>query len=163
VDTGHDTEVPTSDLATDDALLALADSLAERAHSGQLDKAGAAYIGHPRRVAARVAAAGGTSHQRAAALLHDVLEDTDLTEADLHDAGIPPEVVEAVVALTRRPGEDHAVAVSRAAADPVAALVKRCDVRDNTDPIRLGRLDPATRRRLVTRYDRALAILDAAT
>lgn len=159
MDTGQDTQ---HDEVAEDALLSLVDTLAERAHAGQVDKAGAPYIAHPRRVAAGVAGRGGTAHQRAAALLHDVLEDTELTETDLHDAGVPPEVVAAVVALTRRPGEDHCVAVSRAAADPVAALVKRCDVQDNTDPLRLGRLDLTTRRRLVTRYDRALAILDAA-
>jgi (p)ppGpp synthase/HD superfamily hydrolase len=159
VDTGQDTEH--DEVTSDDALLALADALAERAHAGQVDKAGAPYVGHPRRVAARVAAQGGTVHQRAAALLHDVLEDTEVAETDLYDAGVPPEVVAAVVALTRRPGEEHSAAVSRAAADRVAALVKRCDVQDNTDPVRLGRLDLTTRRRLVTRYDRALAILDA--
>lgn len=54
-------------------------SLASEAHAGQVDKGGAPYIEHPMRVALRC----DTELRRCAALLHDVLEDTDATEADL--------------------------------------------------------------------------------
>lgn len=143
-------------------LLAAAGQLAVRAHDGQVDKAGAPYIGHPRRVADRVRRRGGDVAQQAAALLHDVLEDSSVTVDDLRHAGMPEPVVTAVVALTRRPGEPHEDAVARAAADPVAQLVKRCDLEDNTDPDRLARLDSDTRARLEAKYARALAVLDAA-
>jgi (p)ppGpp synthase/HD superfamily hydrolase len=144
-------------------LLAAADRLAERAHAGQVDKAGAPYIGHPRRVADRVRRHGGDVAQQAAALLHDVLEDSPVTVDDLRAAGVPDAVVTAVVALTRRRDEAHEDAVARAAADPVAALVKRCDVEDNTDPDRLARLDAGTRARLEAKYARALEVLDTGT
>jgi hypothetical protein len=140
-------------------LLGLADRIAEAAHQGQLDKAGAVYIGHPRRVARRVAACGGTVEQQAAALLHDVLEDTETTPEQLRWAGIPDAVIETVIALTKIPGESHEQAVERPASDRVARLVKRCDIEDNTDPERLALLDPHTRQRLLARYRSALAIL----
>jgi hypothetical protein len=143
-------------------LLGLADRIAEAAHQGQLDKAGAAYIGHPRRVAQQVAARGGTDEQQAAALLHDVLEDIEATPEQLRTAGIPDVVIEAVIALTKVDGESYEQAVERAASDRVARLVKRCDIEDNTDPERLALLDPHTRQRLVARYRSALAILDRA-
>jgi hypothetical protein len=119
-------------------------------------------IGHPRRVARRVAARGGTVGQQAAAFLHDVLEDTETTPAQLRAAGIPDEVIEAVVALTKVDGESYEQAVERAATDPVARFVKRCDVEDNSDPARLALLDPPNRQRLVARYRSALAVLDRA-
>jgi hypothetical protein len=141
-------------------LLNLADRIAEAVHQGQLDKAGAAYIDHPRRVAQRVAARGGTVEQQAAALLHDVLEDTETTHEQLRAAGIPDVVIAAVVALTKVDRESYEQAVERAASDRVARLVKRCDIEDNTDPVRLVLLDPPTRQRLVARYRSALTILD---
>jgi hypothetical protein len=142
-------------------LLELADLVASRAHAGQVDRAGVPYITHPRRVAARVAARGGTVEQQAAALLHDVLEDTTLTAEQLPLLGVPGSVVDAVLALTKRPDEPYADAVARAARHPLAGLVKRCDVEDNTDPDRLARLDATTRQRLETKYAQARAVLDA--
>jgi (p)ppGpp synthase/HD superfamily hydrolase len=143
-------------------LLELADRIAEEAHRGQSDQGGAPYIAHPRRVAQRVADRGGTVEQRAAALLHDVLEDTEVTEDDLRAADVPEAVVSAVVALTRT-DETYEAAVRRAAAHPVARLVKRCDLEDNTDPDRLALLDEATRTRLTAKYRRAIGLLDEAT
>lgn len=58
----------------------LAEQIAAAAHDGQVDKAGQPYIAHPARVAARVA---GDERAVAAAWLHDVVEDTDVTLADL--------------------------------------------------------------------------------
>lgn len=76
-------------------------SLATTAHAGQTDKAGAAYIGLPLRVMARVAG----DDARMVAVLHDVIEDTPVTAADLLALGYPAAVVDAVEALSKRPGE----------------------------------------------------------
>ena len=146
-------------------LVARARALATSAHAGQVDKAGAPYITHPERVAARVA--GGTptgTHDDAEAVavawLHDVVEDTAVTAADLAAAGFPGTVVAAVLALTRAPGEDPDGYYARVAADPLALRVKRADIADNTDPARVAALDPATRERLAAKYAHALAVLD---
>ena len=142
------------------ALLGAALDLAARAHDGQVDKAGHDYLAHPLRVAARVVDAGWEAV--AVALLHDVVEDSDVGVEDLVAAGFPAPVAEAVDHLTRRDGESHADAVRRAAADPLAALVKRADVADNADPARLALLPQEVRTRLIARYERAVTLLDAA-
>lgn len=143
------------------ALLTLAevDLLAEVAHAGQLDKAGEPYIGHPRRVAAYVSAAGGSAVQQAAALLHDVVEDTSTDLADLDDAGVDPRVLRLVEALTHREGEPRSQYVARVAVQDGAALVKLGDIYDNAHPARLARLDQRTRDRLRQKYDRDRAQL----
>jgi (p)ppGpp synthase/HD superfamily hydrolase len=133
-------------------------AIATEVHEGQVDKLGAPYLGHPLRVAARVVDAGYEAV--AAALLHDVLEDSDLTAADLRARGIPGAVVRAVVALTHVPDEPYEAAVRRAAADPLARTVKRADLADNLDPSRAEQLPPDVRARLQRKYARASAILD---
>ncbi|MEU4741471.1 HD domain-containing protein [Actinosynnema sp. NPDC023658] len=129
--------------------------LARAAHEGQVDKSGQPYIGHPLRVMARVSG----EHARMAAVLHDVLEDTSVTEGDLLAAGCPPEVVSTVLALSHREGESQEDYLARVLTDPVAVEVKRADISDNTSPARLARLDPATRDRLRAKYARALDII----
>lgn len=133
----------------------LAEQIATTAHQGQVDKAGRPYITHPARVAARVA---GDEHAVAAAWLHDVVEDTEVTLADLEQL-FPPEVTAAVEALTRRPGEVPADYYARVRAVPLAVTVKFADLADNSDPQRLAQLDAPTRDRLTAKYARARAAL----
>lgn len=130
--------------------------IARAAHDGQVDKSGRPYIDHPLRVMRRV----DGDHARMAAVLHDVVEDTAVTAADLLAAGCPPPVVDTVLALTHLPGESQEDYLSRVAADPVAVVVKRADIADNTSPERLARLDRATGERLRNKYARALHLLD---
>nr|WP_238428905.1 HD domain-containing protein [Frankia nepalensis] len=134
-------------------------------HAGQLDKGGEAYIGHPLRVRAiarRTAPAAGVDlvHAQLAALLHDVVEDTEVTLADLAARGYPPAVVATVDALSKRPGEQTADYLARVAVDPVAVVVKRADMADNGDPVRLARLPAEQAERLATRYAGRRVLLD---
>ncbi|MBO9041445.1 MULTISPECIES: HD domain-containing protein [Curtobacterium] len=143
-------------------LIAVALTIAREAHAGQVDKAGRAYIEHPVRVAKRVrrrnpdASAGVV----AAALLHDVLEDTELTRADLLDRGIPVDVVDDVDAVTKRAGESPEEYFARVRARAGARAVKGADIEDNTDPERLAQLDEPTRRRLLAKYERSQQLLE---
>lgn len=139
------------------SIAVLAEEIAAAAHRGQVDKAGQPYITHPARVAARVA---GDENAVAAAWLHDVVEDTAVTLADLEEA-FPAEVTIAVDALTRRAGEAPADYYARVRAVPLALTVKLADLADNSDPQRLARLDAATRERLIAKYARARAELTA--
>lgn len=84
-------------------------AVAARAHEGQYDKGGAAYILHPLRVMMRVS----TPEQRIVAVLHDVLEDTPLTLSDLAREGFPLKILAAVLALSRREGESYEAFVVR--------------------------------------------------
>lgn len=140
------------------SVVEVARELATAAHQGQVDKAGLPYIGHPARVAARVA---GDEQAQAVAWLHDVVEDTGTGLAELRAAGIPERVLAAVAAVTRAAGEDPDAYYARVAADPLALAVKRADIADNTAPDRLGALDGATRARLVAKYRHAVDVLDA--
>jgi (p)ppGpp synthase/HD superfamily hydrolase len=140
-------------------------ALATRLHAGQLDKVGEEYIGHPLRVmerVARTAPAAGVDVERArmAAALHDVVEDTDMTVEDLARLGYPPDVVAAVDALSRRPNEASEDYLARVAAIPLAVVVKRADMADNSDPARLARLPDADADRLARRYAGRRQLLD---
>lgn len=129
-------------------------------HAGQTDKAGKPYIEHPQRVAEAVRNAGGGPHAIAAAWLHDVVEDTDVTLTGLGVIGFDTATLRIVDDLTRREDESHEDAVRRATSNPWSRLVKRCDVRDNMDPDRLALLDDETRARLLRKYTRALELLE---
>jgi (p)ppGpp synthase/HD superfamily hydrolase len=115
------------------ATLERAIQIAAAAHAGQIDKAGQLYILHPLRVMLAVA----TMDERIAAVLHDVVEDTSITLEQLRAEGFSPAVVEAVDALTKRSGEDRITAAKRAAANPIARIVKLADNADNMDLSRI--------------------------
>ncbi len=140
--------------------IASTDVIARLAHYNQVDKAGNPYIDHPRAVAELVKEYGPNAVM--AALLHDVVEDTHITLDDLRADGYPDEVVNAVDAVTKRPGETHLDAVRRAAADPLGRVVKLADVTHNGDPARLALLDVPTCERLTRKYAKARAVLEAA-
>jgi (p)ppGpp synthase/HD superfamily hydrolase len=129
-------------------------AIAAEAHAGQLDKAGAPYVLHPVRMML------GLEDRKAqiVAVLHDVVEDTPWTLADLEREGFAPEIVRAVDALTRRADEDYETFVRRAGADPIGWHVKLADLQDNMEPTRIASPAAADYERLA-RYGRALAIL----
>lgn len=141
--------------------LEAADRLAERLHEGQVDKAGEPYIEHPRGVARLTALFGGTLHQQLAALLHDVVEDTDCTLDDLRELGTPEPVVVLVDALSKRPDESRDDYLARVVANPDAILVKRADLASNSDPVRLGKLPQEVRDKLERKYAHTLEVLNA--
>ncbi len=125
-------------------------ALAVQAHRGQPDRYGAPYILHPLRVMQRVEG----KHERMAAVLHDVVEDTSYTLDDLRQMGYPDDVLRAVDHLTRRDDETYEQYVERAAADPVARRVKLADLEDNMDIHRLDTVTDKDRERL-NRYLKA--------
>ena len=137
----------------------VARDIATRAHAGQVDKSGAEYITHPARVAAGVRAHGGDDAAVAAAWLHDVLEDCDVTADDLEAGGIPDPVIEAVRAVTKVEGETVEDYCARVKANPTGLLVKRADIEDNTDPARTALLPEQLRVRLAAKYSRARSLL----
>ena len=120
----------------------LADLLAAYAHQGQTDKAGRDYILHPRAVAARME----TEEEKTVALLHDVLEDTFVTEATLRNL-FGDAVTDAVVTLTHREGEDYEAYIRRIGDHPLALRVKLADLRHNMDLTRLPEVTEADLRR----------------
>lgn len=111
------------------ATLERAIEIAASAHAGQTDKAGEPYILHPLRVMLRL----GSTDERIAAVLHDVVEDTPVSLHTLTLEGFSSDVIAAVEALTKRPGESRLAAARRAAANTIAREVKLADNAENMD------------------------------
>ncbi|MBN9409191.1 MAG: bifunctional (p)ppGpp synthetase/guanosine-3',5'-bis(diphosphate) 3'-pyrophosphohydrolase [Burkholderiales bacterium] len=119
-------------------------AIAAQAHAGQLDKGGQPYILHPLRVMLRCS----TPDEQIAAVLHDVIEDSEVNLDDLAAEGFSNTVVAAVDALTKRPGETRIQAAHRAAAHPVAKTVKLPYNADNTDLTRIQHRTDKDRKRM---------------
>ncbi len=116
-------------------LLSTAIALAAEKHKNQFDKAGMPYILHPLKVMHYLK----TDDQELMiiAVLHDVVEDTDVTFSDLYEMGFSGRVVGALRLLTKMPGEtaDEYLAGIKTNAD--AIKVKLADLRHNMDARRL--------------------------
>lgn len=134
------------------------DAFAAAAHAGQLDKIGVPYIEHVRAVAAGVAPLGRRTLVMAA-LLHDVIEDTDWTGDRLRAAGIPDQVVTIVEAVTNTPGVPYEEKVRRIASSRDATLVKIADNAHNSRPDRALLLPAEKRTRLAAKYRTARDVL----
>jgi hypothetical protein len=131
--------------------------LALRAHAGQKDKYGQPYILHPLRVMARME----TEAEQIVALLHDVVEDSEITLDDLRKEGYSKTIVEAVDALSKREGEEYFAFVQRAIANPLARRVKQGDLEDNMDIRRMPEINEEAHKRL-QKYRKAWAMVTEA-
>jgi (p)ppGpp synthase/HD superfamily hydrolase len=131
--------------------------IAVKAHAGQVDKGGEPYILHPLRVMLRMR----TEAERIIAVLHDVVEDSDYTFDDLRSEGFPADVIEALEAVTKLPGESRIDAAKRAAQNPLARAVKLADNAENSD---LSRITAPTQKDLdrIEEYRKVRQILERA-
>lgn len=104
------------------------------AHKDQRDKSGVPYVFHPFHLAEQMTSEDSTI----AALLHDTIGDTDITEEYLRSQGFKPEIIDAIILLTRKNNEDYFEYIKRIKDNPIAKEVKIADLRHNSD---LGRLN----------------------
>ena len=139
-------------------MIGKAEALARARHSGQVDKAGKDYFeAHIRKVADIAERLYGTGSAVVIALLHDLLEDTPTTSDELRRE-FPDEIVDAVIALTRRKGEEYMDYIVRVKRNRLAASVKVCDLIQNMDLSRIPNPDDKDRRR-AEKYAKALVEL----
>jgi len=103
--------------------------IAVKAHAGQTDRDGEAYILHP----ITVGMMGTTDEERMAGFLHDVIEDTDYSPEDLLREGIPASVVNALKLLTHDKSKPYYEYVQGIidSRNPVALRVKFNDLTHN--------------------------------
>lgn len=118
--------------------------IALEAHRGQKDKAGSPYLLHPLRLMLRMK----TEAEMMAAVLHDVIEDSDWTLDHLRAKGFPEEVLEAVECLTRGHGETYEAFVMRVQKSPIARRVKIADLEDNMNVLRFAEISARDLERL---------------
>ena len=110
-------------------LLNTAIGIAKTAHSGQKDKAGKPYIDHSLRVMNNLE----TTEEKIVAVLHDVVEDTDITLDNLIAMGFPQSIIKAIDAITKRPEENDESYFARVKSNHLALRVKIADMQDNMD------------------------------
>jgi (p)ppGpp synthase/HD superfamily hydrolase len=145
-------------LGDDAEALEVAVELACRAHRGQRYPSPEAepYILH----LVRVMLAVDGFRVQAVAVLHDVLEDTEVTVEELGAAGLRIDVVDGVVALTHRRGQSYERYVEQVAGDAIAREVKLADLADNlANNKRLPNAPDVVAR--IERYERAIRRLQA--
>ena len=135
-------------------LLDMAALICVTMHQGQRDKMGCAYFQHPMRVAMSCS----MDDEKIVALLHDTIEDIDVTPEYLLSEGFPQYIVDAILSVTKRDGESYEDFVARAKGNPIGRVVKIHDLEDNLDVMRLDEVSMEMAARF-TKYLKALRFL----
>ena len=128
--------------------------IAAKAHAGKKDKAGAPYILHPLRVMLKLS----SEEEQITAVLHDVIEDSDLRLDDIRREGFSRTIVAAIDSVTMRKGETYNQFIVRAAANPIGRRVKLADLEDNCDLSRLASPTRQDQDRMI-KYRRAIELI----
>jgi (p)ppGpp synthase/HD superfamily hydrolase len=125
------------------------------AHMRQVDKAGVPYIFHPIHVAEQME----TEEECIVALLHDVVEDTNITFEDL-DKEFSSVVIEALKLMTHDKSVPYSDYVKRIKNNPIARKVKLADLNHNSDETRICNLSSEDIER-IKKYHSAIMILSS--
>lgn len=128
--------------------------LAYKAHEGQIDKAGVPYVFHPIHLAEQMK----TETECIVALLHDVVEDTDVTIEQLQEI-FPKDVTDAIKLLTHNKDEDYMEYIEKIKNNDIAKKVKLADIKHNSEQRRLKKITPEDIERAM-KYQKALDILE---
>lgn len=109
--------------------------IAAKAHARQFDKGGYPYILHPLRVMMKMS----TDEERIVAVLHDVIEDSDLGLVELQEEGFSNDIITALVCLTKI-DKEYTTYIEKIADNKLATRVKFADLDDNMDMSRIQNL-----------------------
>lgn len=135
-------------------LTRLASKIAYKAHEGQVDKAGVPYMFHPIHIAEQM----NTEESCIVALLHDVVEDSDIT-IDYLSKYFSEEVMAALKILTKNENDDYVEYIKRVKTNKLATKVKLKDLKHNSDLTRLDIVTDEDRERS-TKYINAIRYLE---
>ena len=105
-------------------------------HKNQIDKSGMPYVLHPLHVAESMKDEKTT----VVALLHDIVEDTDITLTDLIKMQFPKEVVDAIGIMTHTSELSYYEYIERISSNPISTEVKLADLKHNMDLSRLNQI-----------------------
>ena len=114
------------------------------------DKEGAPYLNHLYYVSDNL----DTDLEKTVGLLHDTIEDTDITFDDLIEVNFSNEVIEALKHVTKIKGELYPDFIDRIinSNNLIALKVKIKDMKNNMDPVRLNKLDSKIKEKLENKY-----------
>lgn len=129
--------------------------IAYEAHKDQLDKSGIPYIYHPIHLAEQMQ----DENTVCVALLHDVVEDIQITFEELLEAGFSDEIIEALKLLTHDDEVLYMDYVRAIKKNPIATKVKLADLKHNSDLSRLDVVNEKASKR-VEKYKEAIEILE---
>ena len=127
--------------------------IAYNAHKNQVDKSGVPYIYHPIHVAEQM----DTEEECVVALLHDVVEDTDVTFEQL-ESKFPSEIIDILKLLTKTKDIDYYEYINKIKENAVARKAKIADIKHNLDRSRLDVITDKDIKR-EEKYKKALSIL----
>jgi len=128
--------------------------MAIKAHTGQVDKAGQPYINHPVYLALQMRDAT----EQATALLHDVLEDSNMFTFEDIETACGSDVADAVLCLTHKEHENYFDYIKRVKTNSVSTFVKIADLHHNMDLSRISNPTEKDKQR-VLKYEKAYAYL----
>ena len=140
------------------SMLNKAIEIAAKAHAGQTDKGGKPYILHPLTVMMNFC---NTETEQICAVLHDVIEDTDITLDDLRKEGFSEEIITALDCLTKRKDENYNDYISRILTNPTACIVKQGDLANNIDLTRIPNPTEKDKERVKKYSEAADRVMDA--
>ena len=130
--------------------------IAYHAHRDHVDKGGMPYIFHPLHLAEQM----DTEYSVITALIHDVIEDSDISLEDLKAEGFPEPILEALSLLTHEKQVPYLEYVQRLKGNELARKIKLADLTHNSDVSRLSVQDDSSRQRF-EKYQRAIALLES--
>ena len=139
---------------TQNNLIEKAISIALEGHKDQKDKSGLPYILHPLRIMLKM----DNEDEMIPAVLHDILEDTTITENRLLKEGISADSIAIIKLLTRNYNDDYLDYVQKIKSNKIASKIKKADITDNVNLLRLQQLNESDLERL-NNYIKAFNIL----
>lgn len=135
-------------------LTRLASKIAYKAHAGQTDKAGVPYIFHPIHIAEQM----DSEESCVVALLHDVIEDSDIT-LEILSKYFNDDIIAALRVLTKKENDDYIIYIKRVKTNKLATKVKIKDLEHNRDLTRLDEVTDKDRKRS-SKYWEAIRYLE---
>lgn len=135
-------------------LTRLASKIAYKAHEGQTDKAGVPYIFHPIHIAEQM----DSEESCVVALLHDVIEDSDIT-LEILSKYFNDNIIAALRVLTKKENDDYVMYIKRVKTNKLATKVKIKDLEHNRDLTRLNEVTDRDKKRSM-KYWEAIRYLE---
>ena len=102
-------------------------TIACEAHQGQFSINGEPYILHPLRLLIKAK----SNEERIIAILHDVIEKTNISLADLKNKGFDQNIISSIDSLSRRKSESYVDCIGRLMQNRISVKIKLLDLADN--------------------------------